>query len=119
MNAGALLDVTLSIGDSIKLPALPVEFDGAGESACAAAGKSDKTERKPGATGVCCGSSGMTVVAGRPEKSVTVINLGNAAGFMSSNADNSFCKASCRALSSLELFFSGPPASSKNCRETR
>lgn len=29
MNAGALLEVTLNNGDSIKLPALPVEFDGA------------------------------------------------------------------------------------------
>ncbi|QFU75468.1 CoA transferase [Halioglobus maricola] len=28
MNAGALLDVTLNNGETIKLPALPVEFDG-------------------------------------------------------------------------------------------
>ena len=28
MNAGGLLDVTLSNGDTIKLPALPIEFDG-------------------------------------------------------------------------------------------
>ena len=28
MQAGALLDVTLSNGETIQLPALPVEFDG-------------------------------------------------------------------------------------------